>query len=61
MQIAILDYLREKPQASRKKMLEDIKGISEDGIKYNLKALQEKGLLKRIGADYGGYWEVIAK
>ena len=59
--MAILDYLREKPQASRKKMLEDIKGISEDGIKYNLKALQEKGLLKRTGADKGGYWEVIAK
>lgn len=59
--MAILDYLREKPQASRKKMLEDIKGISEDGIKYNLKALQEKGLLKRTGDDKGGYWEVIAE
>ena len=36
-----------------------IKEITEDGVKYHLKALQEKGILKRIGPDKGGYWKVL--
>jgi ATP-dependent DNA helicase RecG len=33
-------------------------GISENGIKYHLAKLKEKGSLKRIGPDKGGYWQV---
>ncbi len=32
--------------------------ITEDGVKYNLKVLQEKGVLKRVGPAKGGYWEI---
>lgn len=35
-----------------------IVGISERKIKENIKKLKEKGLVKRIGPDRGGYWEV---
>ena len=55
----ILDYLIEHPKASRKELAGVIDDITEDGVKYNLNALQEKGLLKRIGPDKGGHWEVI--
>ena len=34
-------------------------GLSEPGIKKHLKKLQQQGLLKRIGPDKGGHWEVI--
>ena len=59
LQKAILDFLRKDPKASRKIMMQEIDGITEDGIKYNLKILQNKGLLKRVGPDKGGHWEVI--
>ncbi len=34
-------------------------GLSEPGIKKHLRKLQQQGLLKRIGPDKGGHWEVI--
>lgn len=41
-QLEILDYLSSHPSASRKELSEHISNISEDGIKYNLKVLQQK-------------------
>ena len=57
-QKGILLHLQENPQASREEIAKNIKGITESGVKYNLKALQKKGLLKRVGSDKGGRWEV---
>jgi ATP-dependent DNA helicase RecG len=34
-------------------------GISTTAIDKNLIALKQKGLLRRIGPDKGGHWEVI--
>ncbi|OIO22063.1 ATP-dependent DNA helicase [Candidatus Micrarchaeota archaeon CG11_big_fil_rev_8_21_14_0_20_47_5] len=39
------------------KRLAGLVGISERKIKENIRKLKEKGLLKRVGADKGGYWE----
>lgn len=55
----ILDYLKENPFAGRSEIAAAIESIKEDGVKYNLKVLQEKGLLKRVGPDKGGHWEVL--
>ena len=33
-------------------------GVTERSIERNIKALQEKGHLRRIGPAKGGYWEV---
>ncbi|MBF0595576.1 MAG: putative DNA binding domain-containing protein [Candidatus Omnitrophica bacterium] len=33
-------------------------GLSDSGVKKQLKQLQEKGFLRRIGPDKGGHWEV---
>lgn len=40
------------------KQLEDIpnKIISNTGV---LKILQDQGIIRRVGADPGGYWEII--
>jgi predicted AAA+ superfamily ATPase len=35
-------------------------GISESGIKKNLKKLKELSVLERVGADKNGYWKIIA-
>lgn len=34
-------------------------GLSESGVKKQMKNLQVKGILKRIGPDKGGYWEIF--
>ena len=36
-------------------------GISTTAIENNIKKLKEKGLLKRIGPDKGGYWDTTHK
>jgi ATP-dependent DNA helicase RecG len=36
-----------------------VKGVTENGVKSILQTLRQKGLLKRIGPDKGGYWEVV--
>jgi ATP-dependent DNA helicase RecG len=53
----ILDLIKEKREISRRELAERI-GISEEGIKFNLSKLKKKGIIKRIGPDKGGYWEV---
>ena len=58
-QKAIVDYIKQNPKAGRKEISENIDGITEDGVKYNLKRLQEIGLLIRHGSDRGGSWEVV--
>lgn len=55
----ILEFLKIHPQAGREEIAKHIKGITDSGVKYNLKVLKNKGLLKRIGPAKGGYWEVL--
>ena len=60
IQVRIVDFLRNNPMASRGSIAVYINDITEDGIKYHLKALQDKGIIKRIGPDKGGYWKVLS-
>ena len=58
-QQAILLFLKEHPEATRKEISERLPDITEDGVKYNLSRLQELGLLKRVGGRKQGYWQII--
>ena len=58
LQKNILEFLRTNPKASRKIIVKAIEGATVGGIKYALKILQKKGLLKHIGPNKGGYWVV---
>ena len=35
--------------------------ISQRKVKENISKLKEKGVIKRIGAAKGGYWEALTK
>ncbi|MDE6523413.1 MAG: putative DNA binding domain-containing protein [Muribaculaceae bacterium] len=59
VQEQIIEELRKNPNLSRKELAKIITSVTEDGIKYHLKKLQERGMLRRIGANFGGYWEII--
>ena len=54
IQTRIVDFLRYNTKAIRGEIATYIRIITEDGVKYHLKALQNKGIIKRIGPDNGG-------
>ncbi len=53
----IIDAIKANPYVTQEE-LADIVGIVRKNIIANMKKLQENGLIKRIGADKNGYWQV---
>ena len=33
--------------------------VTEGSVRHHLNKLQEEGLIKRVGPDKGGHWEVL--
>ncbi len=54
----ILNLIKLNPRITQNEIALQLGNISPSGVKYNLKKLRERGLVKRIGADKGGYWEI---
>lgn len=54
----ILDLIRQKPSISAAEiaMLID---MSSRGVEKQIKKLREEGVIRRKGADFGGYWEIV--
>ena len=34
-------------------------GMSSRGVEKQIRKLREAGIIRRVGADFGGYWEII--
>jgi len=56
---AIIDYILANPQATQKQIANAI-GKSERTIKNIMAAMQEKGLVKRLGSKKTGQWEILS-
>ncbi len=54
----ILELLRKNPEITAE-MMSGILGLSLKGIEWQLKTMKEKGLIRRVGPNKGGYWEII--
>lgn len=54
----ILELITANPSISRTQLAIEI-GITADGIKYHLDKLRKEGVIKRVGPDKGGLWEII--
>ena len=54
----ILDCLIAEPRLTRKALAERV-GLTPDGVKYHLVKLKAAGVLRRVGSDRAGYWEVL--
>jgi ATP-dependent DNA helicase RecG len=52
--------IRRDPAVSARELAETV-GISPRKIEENISKLKEKGPLRRIGPDKGGYWKVVGK
>ncbi len=55
----ILEIIRARPSASRREISEELGDITQDGVKYHLDQLKQRGRIRRIGPDRGGYWEIL--
>ena len=53
----IIDTIKTNPYVTQEE-LADIIGITKKSITANMKKLQNSGLIKRIGANKNGYWQV---
>lgn len=53
----ILDAIQANPFVTQEELAQII-GLSRKSIIQNMKKLQENGLLKRVGADKNGHWEI---
>ena len=44
-----------------RKQLADKTRLTEDGVKWNLNQLRKTGIIRRVGPNKGGHWEIIEK
>lgn len=54
----IIELLIQHPTMSRKKLVEALGDITEDGVKYHLNKLKEERKIKRVGGTRGK-WKII--
>lgn len=53
----ILNLIKENPFITQEELSKNI-GIARKSIILNMKKLQDAGLIKRIGADKNGHWQI---
>ena len=54
----IIRAMAENPTITTRE-LADIVGLSVKGVEKVIRVLKAEGVLKRIGPDKGGHWEVL--
>ena len=54
----IVDLIKKNPNITTQEMAAII-GIDRSNIARSIKKLQERGVVRRVGPDKGGHWEVI--
>ena len=58
--LQIINEIRNNPNVTLSEMAEII-GVSRRWIATNMKQLQDTGIVKRVGPNKGGHWEIIGK
>jgi len=56
----ILKLIEVNPKITRDELAKKT-GLSVRGIEWNLKKMKDQNIIRRIGPDKGGYWEIINK
>ena len=55
-----MELIKENPFISRKELSEKLT-INSSAVQKHIQKLKSEGLIKRIGGDRGGHWEIIDK
>ncbi|MDP2807655.1 MAG: winged helix-turn-helix transcriptional regulator, partial [bacterium] len=58
--VEIVRLMTETPAITKQEIAEAL-GLSLAGIEKVIRTLKQQGLLRRIGPDKGGHWEVLPK
>ena len=53
----IILLIKEEPSITTKELADEL-GVTVKGIEWQLKSLKEKDILRRVGPDKGGHWEI---
>jgi predicted HTH transcriptional regulator len=56
----ILNEIKNKPMIIKEE-LSTMLGITTNGVKWQLKKLKNKGIIRHVGTRKGGHWEIIEK
>jgi len=56
----ILDAIRDNPKVTQNQLAK-ITGLTVRGVEWNMKKLQKTKVIKRVGPNKGGHWEIIAQ
>lgn len=54
----IIQAIKNKPDITTAE-LSSLLEISSKGVEWQLRELKKKGMIRRVGADKGGHWEII--
>ena len=54
----IVRLIRKNPHITNKELAAAC-GITEDGVNWNIKKLRKNNIIRRVGGDFGGHWEVL--
>ncbi len=54
----IIELIRNYPEITQKELAQKC-DISSEGIKWQLKKLKRQGVVRRVGPDKGGHWELL--
>lgn len=54
----ILELISKNKKISQEEIAKNL-GMTIDGVKYNMKELRKKGIIKRVGRKNDGYWQII--
>ena len=57
---AIIYWLRSQPSITIEELMSKT-GLSRNGIRWNLNQLKAAGLIRRVGPDRGGHWEIVGE
>ena len=54
----IIELIRNYPEITTEELAVKC-GVTKDGIKWQLKKLKSQDIIRRVGPDKGGHWEII--
>lgn len=56
--LLILNAMQENPKVSAAKIAL-LLGVSSRSVEKRIRTMRENGIIRRIGPDKGGFWEII--
>lgn len=54
----IIDLIKKNPHITQQELAK-VTGLSKRGVEKNISILKANGIIKRVGPNKGGYWEII--